>query len=119
MTNEPHVVLKRLLIFGICIFPAWTLARFDAAKNSGDTIALSNLPRAFDHLTKKRKEHGCNQAIPAHCFINLQGYDCAFSLALKRRAACTFIKFFLNLIKNFTMFIQLTKSVCISEMISN
>src|SRR5471030_596058 len=56
----------------------------------------------------------CDPAIPPHCFVNLQGYDCALSLAVKRRATCAFAKSFLNLINNFAAFIRLGKeSACV------
>jgi hypothetical protein len=55
-----------------------------------------------------------------HRFVNLQGYDCALSLALKRRATCAFAKSFLNLINNFAAFIPVGQvRSCVSEMAGN
>src|SRR5476649_644796 len=62
----------------------------------------------------------CDPAIPPHCFVNVQGYDCALSLEVKRRATCAFAKSFLNLINNFAAFIQIGNvSAYVSEMAGN
>ena len=66
------------------------------------------------HGRRRVRGHDCDRAIPPHCFVNLQGYDCALLLAVKRRETCAFAKSFLNLINNFAAFIRLgKKSACV------
>jgi hypothetical protein len=125
MANGCHAALKLPSSYLVsALMPASTLATDNARDPSCEESRLHDRPRqsskGFYQLTKKNAEHGCGTVITPHCFVNLQGYDCALSLALKRRAACTFAKSFLNLINNFAAFIQIgQESAWTSAMIRN
>jgi hypothetical protein len=125
VANERHAVLKRPSSYLVsALIPASTLATDNARDGSCEEIRLHDRTKqsstTFYQRVKKNAEHRCDSAIPPHGFFNLRGYDCALSLALKRRAACTFAKSFLNLINNFAVFIQVGRvSTWVSEMLSN